>query len=334
MPFDVGEFSSLALGVNEGDPGDRAKLFYKTQNWLTTDGSLTIDLNNVNNGTLSPNSGVDQSPGLLFGVVGSEGIASKRTAGGNQNGLDFYTNATVRLSITNSGNVSIGSSSAPGSLTINGALTVGSLAAPASLAVNGTTTTTGALTVGANLTVSGNVKIGTGTPADKLDVAGSLRILTDSNPIRFTSSWSGFPDAVTNQAEISNDTGTYKTLMIIGNKSADVGRRVSIWDRLEVNGDLLVTGNISGKLTGIGIAIATLSDNQAIPIPSGFTKAECVFFAYVKSLLNTSAIPFNCLVENGVVRLVREAFVTSGTRTPITGGIFATGIALAKKGGW
>ncbi|NCS27217.1 MAG: tail fiber domain-containing protein [Microcystis aeruginosa F13-15] len=87
---------------------------------------------------------------------------------------------------------------------------------------------------------AGNVGIGTSTPNDKLDVAGSLRILTDSNPIRFTSKWSGFPDAVTvtNQAEISNDTGDYKTLMIVGNRSANLGRRVSIWDRLEVNGAL------------------------------------------------------------------------------------------------
>lgn len=92
---------------------------------------------------------------------------------------------------------------------------------------------------------SGNVGIGTTTPAtgNKMDVAGNLRILTGSNPIRFTAAWSGFPDAATNQAEIANDTGTYKTLMIIGNRSAGLttpggGRRVSVWDVLEVNGIL------------------------------------------------------------------------------------------------
>jgi hypothetical protein len=90
---------------------------------------------------------------------------------------------------------------------------------------------------------SGNVGIGISTPNDTLDVAGSLRILTGSNPIRFTSSWSAFPDAATNQAEISNDTGIYKTLMIVGNRSAGLDRRVSIWDRLEVNGQLEVTSS-------------------------------------------------------------------------------------------
>src|SRR5262245_15467683 len=90
--------------------------------------------------------------------------------------------------------------------------------------------------------VNGSVGIGTATPSDKLDVAGALRVLTGSNPIRFTSAWSGFPDPVLNQAEISNDTGSFKTLMIVGNKSAGVGRRVSVWDVLEVNGNLNVTG--------------------------------------------------------------------------------------------
>lgn len=94
------------------------------------------------------------------------------------------------------------------------------------------------------LNVSGNAGIGTSAPEDKLDVAGNLRVLTGSNPIRFTAGWSGFPDPATNQAEISNDTGTYKTLMIVGNKSGGLGRRVSIWDRLEVNGNLSITANI------------------------------------------------------------------------------------------
>ena len=72
-------------------------------------------------------------------------------------------------------------------------------------------------------------------------IGGELTI--GSNPLRFTGGWTGFPDNATNRAEISNDTGTYKTLMIVGNKSAGIGRRVSVWDRLEVNGALAVSGN-------------------------------------------------------------------------------------------
>jgi hypothetical protein len=75
-----------------------------------------------------------------------------------------------------------------------------------------------------------------------MDVTGNVEFLSASNPIRVSSGWTGFPDAVTNQAEISNDSGTYKTLMIVGNRSAGVGRRVSVWDRLEVNGSAFKPG--------------------------------------------------------------------------------------------
>jgi hypothetical protein len=102
----------------------------------------------------------------------------------------------------------------------------------------------------AKLTVQDDGKVGIGTtkPADMLEVAGNLRVNTGKggNPLRFTSGWTAFPDSSINQAEICNDTGNYKALMIVGNRSASkgpgLGRRVSVWDLLEVNGDLLVTG--------------------------------------------------------------------------------------------
>jgi hypothetical protein len=58
----------------------------------------------------------------------------------------------------------------------------------------------------------------------------------DLHGIRFSRNWTGYPDGRTDGAEIANDTNQYKTLMIVGNKSAGGSRRVSVWDRLEVNG--------------------------------------------------------------------------------------------------
>jgi len=92
----------------------------------------------------------------------------------------------------------------------------------------------------------------------------------------------------------------------------------------------LAAGVIPGN---IGIAITNaLQDGANIPIPSGFTKQECVFFAYVKAILSVDRIPYNCLVNDGVVRIVREPVANPGT--PVSGNIFVTGIALAKRGGW
>lgn len=78
-------------------------------------------------------------------------------------------------------------------------------------------------------------------------VLGSdLTVNNNTNPLKFTSSWSNFTGGAIDRAEISNDTGTYKTLMIVGNRSNNANiRRVSVWDRLEVNGDLTVQGNLT-----------------------------------------------------------------------------------------
>lgn len=100
-----------------------------------------------------------------------------------------------------------------------------------------------------SLNASGNVGVGTLTPADKLDVAGELRVLSGQNPVRFTSRWSGFTSQSVNNAEISNDTTSYNSLMIAGNGKSG-SRRVSIWDNLDVNGFLQVNGGalIKGDL--------------------------------------------------------------------------------------
>ncbi|MES1215175.1 MAG: tail fiber domain-containing protein [Bacteroidota bacterium] len=72
--------------------------------------SLNIDPGNTNNG--------NSLPGLNFGLNSGEGLASKRTSGGNQNGLDVYTNAASRLSITNTGFIGIGTASPQKQLSI------------------------------------------------------------------------------------------------------------------------------------------------------------------------------------------------------------------------
>ncbi|HEY5909899.1 MAG TPA: tail fiber domain-containing protein [Verrucomicrobiae bacterium] len=85
-------FSGGVLGTMNG--GQKMAL-----HWDTT-GNVALDPGNLNNGTLTP--------GLTFGNGSGEGIGSKRTPGGNQSGLDFYTSFVNRMSIANNGNIGIG----------------------------------------------------------------------------------------------------------------------------------------------------------------------------------------------------------------------------------
>jgi hypothetical protein len=80
---------------------------------LTVGSGATIDNSNSNNGTIA-------SAALAFGSSSGEGIASKRTSGGNQDGLDFYTASTNRLAITNSGNVGMGTNTPETNLEVRG----------------------------------------------------------------------------------------------------------------------------------------------------------------------------------------------------------------------
>jgi hypothetical protein len=58
--------------------------------------------------------------GLRFGVDSGEGMASKRTAGGDQYGLDFYTAFNNRMTVANNGFVGINTTNPTRRLEVNG----------------------------------------------------------------------------------------------------------------------------------------------------------------------------------------------------------------------
>ena len=154
-------------------------------------GKITVDPNNLNVGTLNP------GPSLLFGGPTGEGIASRRSGGGNQWGLDFYTNHINRIAITNGGLVGIGTTTPQKQLSIATGMNIDQLNQNVGL-INTNTLTFGSGSgegIGSNrvgginqygldiytnnlprvfITNAGNVGIGIAAPTTKLHVAGAI----------------------------------------------------------------------------------------------------------------------------------------------------------------
>jgi hypothetical protein len=101
----------VATQDNAG-PGGSVSMLLNSSGNMALNGALAIDTANANIGQVNP--------GITFGNASGEGIASKRTAGGNQYGLDLYTGFSLRMSITNAGDVGIGTNSPDAQLTLGG----------------------------------------------------------------------------------------------------------------------------------------------------------------------------------------------------------------------
>jgi hypothetical protein len=85
------------------------------QQALSLVGGLNIDQAGQNIGNVNSNS-------LTFGSGSGEGIASKRTSGGTQYDLEFYTDFNNRMTILNNGNIGIGTNNPSVPLEINSGL--------------------------------------------------------------------------------------------------------------------------------------------------------------------------------------------------------------------
>ena len=135
------------------------------------DGKVFIDASGKNSGTSTEHL-------LLFGNnTSGEGIGSKRTTGGNQNGLDFYTSGINRMSIENNGNIGVNVLDPSSRLEIRGALGFSSTTKRWEMNYDSTDMYFYIDEIGSGrrfyIKNGGNVGINNNNPSEKLDVTGN-----------------------------------------------------------------------------------------------------------------------------------------------------------------
>jgi len=92
--------------------------------------------------------------------------------------------------------------------------------------------------------------------------------------------------------------------------------------------------NLQSAPPAIGLSIAlTISNGAKIPVPSGFQQSETKFFAFVKYYLVNLQQSGNNL-QGFNVYAKDDGTVVATTQSNTGQSVVATGIAIAKKGGW
>lgn len=247
--------------------GGSVSAILDSQGDMTFSGALVVDDANNNNASIAP--------GLTFGHKSGEGIASKRTAGGNQYGLDFYTGFALRMSVGNNGNVGIGTSAPDAPLNIAGGnwdlkategdLKIGNgtyrlkmgVALGGSGAGDGRIRASGGtnrlmLGTGSSdvLTINGtNVGIGTTTPGATLDVAGTINTIG------------------------ANVNGPLNAFMINASSSVTVGgvmnANYAIFAGATSNGDITLNGNLIMGGWKLGYVVDRFYSRAKKPLEQG-----------------------------------------------------------------
>jgi cytoskeletal protein CcmA (bactofilin family) len=172
-------------------------------------------------------------------------------AGSSQRGLGIVDGAgNTRLFLDAAGNLGVGTNQPQAKLHVagGGARLDGPLTVAGASTLSGAVSASGTLTVGGEFTASNRVTLGRADGSTELVVRGALQAA--HSDIYFTKTdhqHTAFGNT-TGFAAIENASNPYNALMILGRQTA-TGRMVKLWDYLQVNGNLHVSGG-NVKITG------------------------------------------------------------------------------------
>lgn len=174
-------------------------------------------------------------------------------------------------------------------------------------------------------------------------IAGDTGILTANSAVRLGNSdlyftktdhaHTGFGNT-TGFAAIENDGSTYNALMILGRTTA-TGRSVKLWDKLQVNGSLEVTGSVVGKLLSpMWRATQVMNQRQGplpitVPFASGGGTLVIIFSGSGYGLNSIGNIGMGLQIDGGTVATTRSFTNEQNSHKAFTTNILVQGNVAA-----
>ncbi len=185
---------------------------------------------------------------------------------------------------------------------------------------------------------TGNVGIGTIAPDAKLSVAGTLQV---NSQIYAGNSDIYFTNTTHNHSGISNTKGyaaienatDFDALMILGRAGTDKGRKVRLWDYLQVNGTMEAT---TMEATGTIIPSAGNGNNGIVfPSDPGGGSGDTAWIKYYSRVAGGESMTLEIGVSNDAddhIALMPSGNVGIGTTTP--GAKLDINATTGTWGGW
>ncbi len=296
-------------------------------------GGLVVDSTSANTGRVG-------QLALTFGSGSGEGIASKRTSGGDQYGLDLYTSFQPRLTITNSGNVGINTQTPGSDVSMTNGLTINAGNSTAfTISKNGAS----ALAVNVGQVVGGDVNFydhASGNYIDDITLRSGNVGINTTGPRSKLDVWAGDINVTGNDTNGTAIVTTHSGNAYFANNTYTNGISINSSGTVTTSGAATITG--LATISGGSIVLGAAQINTVTGVPSAGLPAGSISMRVDAPTIYLSQAPQNAIphrVQEAVTSLTPNSYNVTFPNTPTVGNylvamIWQEGSAPTPNTGW